>query len=227
MGIIMTDDLYRLMTWLSPSFPVGAYSFSHGLETAVELGLVSNAASTREWLADLLAFGDGHADLMFLAAAWSAAADEARLREVHQFALAFQPSKEILLESTAQGTAFLKTTAAAWPCEATELLKRISDGPLAYPVAVGAVAGGHQVDREAALGAYGHAFVANLVSAAVRLIPLGQTDGQMITASLQDDVAAAVGSASITPLENVTSSCIMADITSMQHETQYTRLFRS
>jgi urease accessory protein len=223
----MTSDLYRLMTWLSPAFPVGAYSFSHGLEHAVETGLVSGVDDARDWIRSLLTMGDGHADLVFLGAAWSAADNEDSLREVHELALAFQPSREIFLESTAQGTAFLKTTAATWPCAAIDLLGRMSDGAVAYPVAVGAIAGSHGVDRHAALHAYAHAFVANLVSAAVRLIPLGQTDGQAITAALQADVALAAQRAAETPLELVTSSCLMADISSMQHEVQYSRLFRS
>ena len=223
------NNLYRLMTWMSPSFPVGAYSFSHGLEYAVESGLVCDVETTRRWIGDLLTVGDGQADLVFLAAAWEAADDADELLRVHELALAFQATAEILLESTAQGTAFLKTTAAAWPCAAVELLEQVMAGAVAvaYPVAVGVVARGYGVSRDDMLLAYGHAFTANLVSAAVRLVPLGQTDGQRITASLLDDVANAVASARSTTLEFVSSSCIMADITSMRHEEQYTRLFRS
>ena len=223
----MNEDLYQLMTWMSPSYPVGAYSFSHGLENAVESGLVTDVESTRNWIKNLLTIGDGHADLVFLAAAWSADDDEEQLREVHELALAFQPSAEIHVETTAQGVAFMKTTAAAWPCRNIELLEQIANGPVAYPVVVGSVARSHGVSRDATLLAYGHAFVANLVSAAVRLIPLGQTDGQKITSWLHTHVSAAVAHASTTPLQLVTSSCVMADIASMQHEVQYTRLFRS
>ena len=223
----MTADLYRLMTWLSPSFPVGAYSFSHGLECAIERGLVSCEDSTRSWIADLLAFGDGYADFVFLAAAWSAAADREALGEVHELALAFQPSEEIRLESTAQGAAFLKVVSAAWPWKGSEILASVMDRDVAYPVAVGVAARGHGIPRETTLSAYGHAFAANLVSAAVRLIPLGQTDGQKITAALEPFVADAVRIALETPPDRVTSSCFLADICSMQHESQYTRLFRS
>lgn len=223
----MADDLYRLMTWLSPSFPVGAYSFSHGLESAIEQGLVTDEESTRDWISDLLSYGDGRADLVFLGAAWEAANDDEQLRDVHDLALAFQPSEEIRLECTAQGVAFLKVAAAAWPCDEIGTLRKIAGRDIAYPVAVGVVARGHGVERDATLAAYGHAFIANLVSAAVRLIPLGQTDGQRITAALQGQVTEAVLAAGNTPLDEVTSSCLRADITSMQHESQYTRLFRS
>lgn len=223
----MSTDLYRLLTWLSPSFPVGAYAFSHGLETAVALGEVHDELSTRRWIADILTHGDGKADLVFLSAAWSAGRDPDALKKVHELALAFQPSSEIRLETTAQGAAFLKVVASAWPWRCSEAIAAIMQGEVAYPVAVGAVARAHGVARDAILLGYGHAFVANLVSAAVRLIPLGQTDGQKMTAILQSDVEQAAREAPDTALDDVSSSCVLADILSMQHETQYTRLFRS
>lgn len=221
------QNLYRLMTWLSPSFPVGAYSFSHGLEAAVDSRLVHDMETTRCWIAEILSRGDGQSDLVFLAAAWRAAENENQLREVHELALAFQPTAEIQLESTAQGAAFIKAASAAWPCPGIDALKSVVDGPIVYSVAVGAVARSHGVEEEAVLQAYGHAFVANLVSAAIRLIPLGQTHGQKIIAALSDDVDTAVARALVTPLDLVSSSCIMVDVMSMRHEVQYTRLFRS
>lgn len=221
------QDLYRLMTWLSPSFPVGAYSFSHGLEAAVQSGLVVDMETTRCWIADVLACGDGHSELVFLAAAWRAAENEDQLREVHELALAFQPTAEIKLEVTAQGGAFIRAVSAAWPCPGIDAVKSVVDGPIVYSVAVGAVARSHGIEQKALLQAYGHAFVANLVSAAIRLIPLGQTDGQKIIAALSDDTDTAVTRALATPFDQVTSSCIMVDVMSMQHEVQYTRLFRS
>ena len=156
-----------------------------------------------------------------------AGGDAERLAEVHALALAFQPTAEIRNESTAQGGAFVSTIAATWPCASIELLQRMCDGSVAYPVAVGAAARDHGIDRHAVMEAHAHAYCANLVSAAVRLMPLGQTDGQRITASLFDDVIEAVARADDTPLDWLSSSCIVADILSMQHEVQYTRLFRS
>lgn len=223
----MNTSLYPLLTWLSPSFPVGAYAYSHGLENAVETSLITDADSATHWIRNLLVSGDGHADLVFLSHAWDAGDDVQALQAVHELALAFQPTSEIRLESTAQGNSFLRAVASTWPCDVVEELKRIAGNSVVYPVALGAVARAHKVDRDATLEAYGHAFVANLVSAAVRLIPLGQTDGQIITASLQQDVRSEAARAAATPLQNVTSSCLMADIASMQHEVQYTRLFRS
>lgn len=227
MHMIMNDDLYRLLTWMSPSFPVGAYSFSHGLECAVETRHVTDGTTTLGWIRDLVLIGDGQADLVFLAAAWDATQDREQLRSVHELALAFQPSMEIRLESTAQGSAFMRTMASAWPCAAIDMLADLADGAVCYPVAVGVAARGHGVGKEAAALAYAHAFVANLVSAAVRLIPLGQTDGQKIVSELHDAAATAAVTACATPLESVSSSCMLADIAAMQHEVQYTRLFRS
>lgn len=223
----MSSDLYPLMTWLSPSFPVGAYSFSHGLENAVETGLITDSDSAKRWISDLLTVGDGHADLVFLAHAWAAGGDEQALEEIHELALAFQPSQEIRVESTAQGNSFLRTVAETWPCDIIETLQRVAGDTVVYPVALGAVARAHGIAQDATLEAYGHAFIANLVSAAVRLVPLGQTDGQRITASLQATVGNTAIRAAATPLQYVSSSCLMADIASMQHEVQYTRLFRS
>lgn len=227
MRMSASANLYRLLTWMSPSYPVGAYSFSHGLENAIAAGRIESGADTRHWIADLLCCGNGQADLVFLAAAWDAAGNERQLATVQELALAFQPTSEIRRETTAQGEAFLRTSAAAWPCDAIDALKRVACGTVTYPVAVGAIARGHAVRKDAIMAAWGHAFAANLVSAAVRLVPLGQTDGQRITAALEDDVDKAVGKALATPLDRVASSTVMADITSMQHEVQYTRLFQS
>tara|TARA_R110002096_G_scaffold3025_1_gene15456 strand:- start:1277 stop:1948 length:672 start_codon:yes stop_codon:yes gene_type:complete len=217
--------LYKLQTWLSPSYPVGAYAFSHGIENAVETSLVNNASDVTDWVATIIGSGNGYADLVFLAAAWDATTDNTELADVIELAHAFQTTAELRTESVAQGTAFLSATRHAWPCTELDLLT--GDVPIIYPVAVGVAAAGHDIDRKLALQAYGHAFVANLVSAAIRLIPLGQSDGQQTLATLEPAVNAAVARAAEMPLARVATSTLMVDITSMNHETQYTRLFRS
>jgi len=217
--------LYKLQSWLSPSYPVGAYAFSHGLENAVDTSLVTTAGEVTDWVGSTMSAGNGFADLVFLAAAWDAAASEEDLFPIVELAYAFQMTSELRTESTAQGTAFLRATYEAWPCAA--LTKLPTDIPIAYPVAVGVTAAGHGIDRALTMRAYGHAFVANLVSAAIRLIPLGQTEGQKAIAALERVVDAAVQRALKTPLDRIATSTMMVDIVSMQHETQYTRLFRS
>ena len=224
----MTEQsLYRLMSWLSPTYPVGSYTYSHGLENAVEQGLISDADSACNWISDILSLGSGIMDLVFVSEAYDAVDLPDRMRHVAELAFTFQPTAEISLESRAQGEAFLKVTTAAWHCDALDMLQKAWAGPYVYPVVVGVAAMGHGIDKIETLVAYAHSFIANLVSALVRLIPLGQTDGQQITALLAADIDEVVQQALTTPLESVSSTTLIADIVSMQHETQYTRLFRS
>jgi len=227
----MTDTagLYRLLTWLSPSYPVGAYTYSHGLDQAVDAGRVSDRQSAEAWLIDVVELGAGQADTMFLAAAWRAAhaGDDAALREVAELAAAFAGTRELALESHAQGAAFRTITAEAWPCPALDRLAAIWDGPYAYPVVVGCVAAGHGVALDAAAAGYLHGFAANLVSAVVRLVPLGQTDGQRIMAALEPVIQETARQALSRDLDTVGTAALMTEIPSMKHETQHTRLFRS
>lgn len=225
MAMNTTSALYKLQSWLSPSYPVGAYAFSHGLENAVDTLLVTDVNNVTEWVGDTVSVGNGFADLVFLAAAWEAAAADSELSDIAELAFAFQVTSELRTESVSQGNAFLRATRKAWPCDALQILP--VDTPATYPVAVGVTAAGHGIDKELAMHAYGHAFVANLVSAAIRLIPLGQTEGQESIAALEPVVAAAVNRARTTPLARVATSTMMVDIVSMHHETQHTRLFRS
>lgn len=233
-GTTMADDaqaaeLYRLMAWLSPSYPVGAFSYSSGIEWAVEAGDIKDAASLRAWLGVVIGEGGVLCDAVFLAHAYRSLADPSNdaLRAVAELAAAFAPSKERHLETTAQGAAFIAATRAAWPCEALDRLAAAWDGPVAYPVAVGVAAAGHGIALEPALHAYLHAVAANLISAGVRLIPLGQSDGQRLLAALEPVVVAAAQKALATPLDQVGGAAFRADLASVLHETQYTRLFRS
>jgi len=221
--------LYRLMAWLSPAYPVGAFSYSSGIEWAVESGDITDATSFRSWLTVVIESGSGFCDAVLFVYAHRAAAidDPNALRAVAEFAAAFAPSKERHLETTAQGRAFIEATRAAWPCAALDRLPAVWDGAVAYPIAVGVTAAGHGVAIEPALSAYLHAITANLISAGVRLIPLGQTDGQRLLAALESLVAATAARALATPLDQIGGAAFRADIASMRHETQYTRLFRS
>jgi urease accessory protein len=217
------------MAWLSPAYPVGAFSYSSGIEWAVESGDISNAASFHQWLEVVIASGSGFCDAVFFVHAHRAtvADDREALRTVAELAAAFVPSKERHLETTAQGRAFIDATRAAWPCAALDRFAAAWDGPVAYPVAVGVTAAGHGIMLEPALSAYLHAVTANLISAGVRLIPLGQTEGQRLLAALEPVVAMTAARALATPLDQVGGAAFRADIASMRHETQYTRLFRS
>ena len=221
--------LYRLMAWLSPAYPVGAFSYSSGIEWAVEAGDIKDAEALRAWLAVMLGEGGGFCDAVFFVHACRAVAanDDAALRAVAELSAALVPSKERFLETTAQGRAFLDATRAAWPCPVVKRFATVWNGPVPLPVAVGVACAGHGIACEAALHAFLQALAANWISAGMRLIPLGQTDGQRVLAALEEPVARAATRALETPLDELGSSSLRADIASMRHETQYTRLFRS
>jgi urease accessory protein len=222
--------LYRLMTWLSPAYPVGAFSYSHGLEYAVEEKLVRDRESLQHWVATAIEAGVGAVDGAILAASWRAAVrnDGTCLDEVAEIAAAWRGTAETALESEAQGAAFLAVTRTAWP---HPLLDRLAPdrrgGSIALSVAVGAACGAHGIQLLPALTAYLHGFGGNLVSAGLRLIPLGQSDGQRAMAALEPVVERAAHAASTASLDEVGSAAPMLDWCSMRHELQYTRLFRS
>src|SRR4051812_42666521 len=185
----MTDDeaaaLYRLMTWLSPAFPVGAFSYSSGIEWAVEAGDITDAASLRDWLAAMLTEGSGFCDAVFLAHAHRAAAakDGASLRGIAELAAAFVPSRERQLENSTQGRAFIEIARSAWASDGLDDMVAACDGAIVYPVAVGIVSAVHRLPVAPAMHAFLHAVVSNWISAGARLVPLGQTDSQRILAA--------------------------------------------
>lgn len=221
--------LFRLMTWLSPAFPVGAFSYSSGIEWAVEAGDIADLATLRDWLAALLRDGAGFCDGVLLCHAHRAAAerDASALSAVAELAAAFVSSRERHLETTAQGRAFVEIARAAWPCAALDLLPAQGGIPIAYPVAVGVLAAGHGVGLRPVLHGYLHALAANWISAGTRLIPLGQTDSQRALAALEPVIAATADACLVATLDDLGSATFRADLAGMQHETQYTRLFRS
>jgi urease accessory protein len=221
--------LYRLMTWLSPSFPVGAFSYSSGIEWAVQAGDIVDAATLRDWLAAMLAQGPGFCDGVFLGHAHRAASsrDDAGLREIAELAAAFAPSRERHLETSAQGRAFVDIARAAWNCDGLDRMVACCDGITIYPVAVGVVSAAHAIPLAPTIQAFLHALTSNWISAGARLIPLGQTDSQRVLASLEPAVVSTTKRALQASLDELGSATFRADVASMRHETQYTRLFRS
>ena len=212
--------LLRLLTWLSPAFPVGSFGYSHGLETAIREGAVTDARELSGWIATLLEHGSGWTDAVLARAAWTAvtAEDYAALDEVCELAEALAPSLERRRETLAQGEAFL-TAVAAW--QPPPILTA------AYPVAVGAAAGAAGIPLEPALTAWLHAFAANLVSVAVRAIPLGQSDAVAVIAGLERPILRTTARAVASTLDDLDSGAILSDIAAMRHETLQGRLFIS
>jgi urease accessory protein len=221
--------LYRLMTWLSPAFPVGAFSYSSGIEWAVEAGDITDAATLQDWLSSMLTDGAGFCDGVFLAHVHRAAssADDKSLREVAELASAFVPSRERQLETTSQGKAFIEIARSAWNHDGLERLIAVCDSAIVYPVAVGLVSAAHRIPLAATMHGFFHAVTSNWISAGARLVPLGQTDSQRVLAALEPVVVATGRRAMTATLDDLGGATFRSDLASMRHETQYTRLFRS
>ena len=210
--------LPKLLTWLSPAFPVGAFAYSHGLEWAIQAGDVHDEATLAEWLEDVLAHGAGRTDAILLRHAYRARV-EAELAAIAELAEAAQPCRERRTEALGQGAAFVLAS-AVWGGTRRET-------PVPYPVAFGALARAHDIPEDPATLGFLHAFAANLISAAVRLIPLGQTAGLRVLAGLEPIIEAIAAGTAPAGLDEIGGSCFRSDIAAMRHETQYTRLFRS
>ncbi|WP_254447321.1 urease accessory protein UreF [Ruegeria sp. HKCCA5426] len=210
-------DILTLTQWLSPAYPVGGFAYSHGLEWAIECGSVANAADTKEWVADVIEYGSGRNDCIFLSAAYSAQTTTS-LSEVDQAARAFCASSERLMETRLLGEAFCGITADVW---AVEL------GTLTYPVAVGYAAQRQGLPLALTAQMYLQAFMSNLVACATRLVPLGQTEGQRMIRDLTPLCQHVATGAVTLGLDDLGSTVFLTDVASMKHETQYSRMFRT
>ena len=233
-GTAMTEALppaalRRLLTWLSPAYPVGGFSYSHGLEWAIEDGDVTDRVSLARWISELLSNGAGRTDLILLAQAWRAARaqDRSAIASLVDLGIALSISAERRLETVGQGEAFLRATRSAWPHQDLDEVAAFHDGEVAYPIAVGAAAAIHDLPLVASAHAFLTAFAASLISAGVRLIPLGQTDALRATVELDGIVEVLAEDARKLSLDDLGGCSFRADIAAMRHETQHTRLFRS
>jgi urease accessory protein len=239
-NIIMTNErhrfsplgLLRLQTWLSPAFPTGAYSYSHGLEWAVEAGYIEDRESLVDWLEADLRHGTGRNEVIFFSEASRCVMEgnRARLVEIAELAAAFRGTSEFALESTQQASACSTTLRHVWPNHLLDWLSETLAGrqvPASLAVVLGVRSASQGIPLALALPAFLQSYIANLVTAAVRLIPLGQTDGQLAIAALEDAVLAACTHATNSTIDDLGSAAFMVDLASMAHETQYTRLFRS
>jgi len=216
-----------LFAWLSPSYPVGAFAYSHGLEWAIEAGDVRDARTLGDWVEAILEHGSGRNDAILFAAAFRAARAGEPVSGVAELACALAASSERRLESIQQGAAFLAATRAAWPCDALEKAAHEIGANTAYPVCFAAAAASHGMALRPALDGYLAAFASNLVSAAVRLSIVGQTAGQGVIARSAPTAARIAAFAESTTLDDLGGCAFRADLAWLHHETQYSRLFRS
>jgi urease accessory protein len=254
--MIMSTEVGRLlnlMAWLSPAFPVGGFAYSHGLEWAVEVGDIRDGDTLRDWVTDVLVHGSARSDVILLRAAHAAWDDPVAFREVAEVGLAVAPARERREEALNQGRAFGLAVGAwargedvdgrheaghdgmrggAWVAGTSPAMTNGDggtgeDAEFPYSIAVGVACGRRGVDVDVSAAAYLQAFAANLISAAVRLVPLGQTTGLRVLAALEPVILAVAEETRSAGLDDLGGCAFRSDLAAMRHETQYTRLFRS
>jgi urease accessory protein len=209
--------LLTLTQWLSPAYPVGAFAYSHGLEQAVREGWISDSESLLYWLQDITRHGSGRSDAIWIRLAHAAETPSA-LSDLNAQCRAFAPAIERQREADRQGRAFAKVTADVWslPLPSMQL-----------PIALGAAAKAEALDIDAVITLYLQSFLSNLVAAAQRLMPLGQTDAQRILAELNQTCLEVAQSSDGAALDDIASSAFLSDIAAMRHETLEPRIFQS
>lgn len=211
---MLDNHLLTLTQWLSPAYPVGAFAWSHGLERAVGRGDVTDADGLADWLAAVLEHGAGRTDAILLCAAHEAT----DICPIAELAAALSPSKERRMETLQQGAAFAATTRSVWDLDVPDM---------AYPVAVGRAAGLMGIAVLPTAQIWLQSFVSNLVQAAQRLMPLGQTKGQIVLAGLTPLILRMAQEAADASIDDIGSATFAVDTASMQHSTQYSKIFRS
>ena len=219
---LQTQALLRLMTWLSPAFPIGGFAWSGGLERTVHDGLVTDAAGLQSWLRAVLCHGSLWNDAILFAEAWRRHDDQEALCEVSELGLALAGSAERHFETLSLGKAFV-AAATAWPHAVYGRLPK----EVPFPVVVGAVAAAHAIPLEDALAAFLHAALSQSVSAGIRLGACGQAEGVGILAEQEAIILDVCRRVSASTPDDLGTAAIQAEIASLRHETQHSRLFRS
>ena len=203
-----------VMQWMSPAFPIGAFAYSHGLEWAIDKDHVSNGEKLQKWITDLLEYGSLRTDAIFI----SLILRGHDVRKMNELSMALCPAGERLLETKLQGSAFAKVIEDVWQQDI---------GELSLPIAVALAAKNQSIEQDLILPAYLHAFCSNLISAAIRLIPIGQTEGQRIMLELYPKISDLVKTASESEIDDLNSACFFSDVSAMEHEYLQPRIFKT
>jgi urease accessory protein len=215
----------RLLQLASPCLPVGAYSYSQGLEAAVESGIVADARSAEAWIAEVLELSTAAMEapvLLRLIAAWNAANLDA-VRSWNEEFVASRETAELRAETLQMGYSLRHLLRGLEVCgDGFDDLEEIS-----YPAAYAHAIARWGIDAREALAAYLFAWIENQVLAALKCVPLGQTDGQRILLALADRIPAAVERAAAAEDADLCNFAPGLALASARHETQYSRLFRS
>jgi urease accessory protein len=226
---ITLHQLLRLQTWMSPAFPTGAYTCSHGMETVISNGQLADADCCLGWISNILANGSGWNDAVLLCQAWKICNDPAastcdvaaQLTELNELALALQPGAERYQETVQLGASFL-TAAQAWPESGSSPVCTLP-GDLALPVVIGALAAVHVLPLDLTLATAVQAGASNLVWVATRLVPLGQSESVKMIAKLESTVSAVTSRAIHSTVDDLGSCALLTDLASLQHETLASR----
>jgi urease accessory protein len=217
-----TDGLLPLLWLASPALPVGGFSYSEGLEAAVDAGLVTNETQGAEWLAQQLHLTLARADLVVVRRAIIAWRDggATAVRDLNDWVLRTRETSEMRQQTQQMGRSLVE-----WLKSVRAEVAMRAKFPLTYPVAWSLAAAGFDVDTRDALHAFAFGWAENMVQAAVRVVPLGQSAGQRILSRLAQEIPVAVSEAFA--CEDPQAFSPMLAILSSRHETQYSRLFRS
>jgi len=225
----LNENMYYLLTWFSPSFPIGAYAYSHGLEYAIESKTVKNTSDLFDWISDFLNYGTCYNDGIIISNAYDAVLKNniTELEKISLIAKAFKPTKEISLESYQQGISFADAVSKSLNSKKFDKLIKILNKNISYVIAVACAGGVCNINKLDLVNAYFHAFISNLISAALRLMSIGQTESQILILKFKKEVELLTNKILLNSLDGIGSSVFVGDWSSARHEKQYSRLFRS
>lgn len=202
--------LQRLFAWLSPAWPVGSFAYSHGIEQAIADGWLTGPDAVQDWIADILRHGAGRNDAILLAHAW-------RGEDVAELALALSGCAERRREAAEQGASFARALSAV-------------EGalqPAPYPVAIGMAAARAGVPLAETLALFLQAFASNLVTACVKSVPIGPTQGQRVLAALMPLIREIAAEAEVATLDELGGCTLRGDLAAIRHETLQPRIYRT
>ena len=210
-----TDSkLITLMQWLSPAFPIGGFAYSHGLEWAINKGYVSNREELQKWISDLLEYGSLKNDAILI----NLVLQGSDPKEINELAMALCPANERLSETKLQGGAFCKIMGDVWNLEIDNLT---------LPIALALAAKNESIDQNLVVPAYLHSLWSNLISGAIRLVPIGQTDGQKTLRELSPLFLFSFRAVAKSEIDDLVSTCFLSDVSAMQHEYLQPRVFKT
>ena len=216
------SSILKLLTWNNQSYPIGSYSFSSGLEYAVEMDVIKSSKDLERWLKDHLEFGSLKSDAILLTETWKLKKNnkDSDIIELNNFAISLNQSREKFIENYEQGKAFIKISKDTWK-------HKFVNDQLMFPLAYASSAVQENISLENTLLSFLHTSLGILLGAGIKLIPLGQTEGQKIQVTLNYHVEKEYKKILKQDLNNIGNCGWFSDIISMRHENQFTRIFRT